>query len=383
MKVLVIGVYRDGTGYGHYCTHLINSLLAADPEIDVVTRFVRLTYRSPEINQIVAGQVPEMFQELEKKDLQNVDIVIQNILPSFFLHNSKAIFVGSAMYETDKFFAMEWVKRSNEMDHIFVPSQQSFDCFVNSGVNKDKLQLQPLGFDIEKIQAHTEKVDLSEQIDDDTKVFYFIGDIGPRKFLTGLLRAYYYEFRPWEKVCLFIKGYMSGEAKTDTERLASYVNEIKNNMKLNEYPPIIIKAGYDTEEEILSIHERGDFFVSASRGESLGLDAITALAKGNPIVVANAGGAKLYADNEVGRVVQTNQTPVIGLSEQAPPELYIGYELWDEPQILDLSHKMREIFELDDTSLNKMKTKCKIRVQDWTYKNAGNKFRGMFDQWLS
>ena len=71
MKVLYIGCYRDGTGWGQAATDYILAMDTAG--IDVVPRPIKLNS-----NQI---KVPDRIIELEKKDSSGCNICIQHILP--------------------------------------------------------------------------------------------------------------------------------------------------------------------------------------------------------------------------------------------------------------------------------------------------------------
>ena len=71
MKVLFIGVYKDGTGWGNAAQHYILALDAAG--VDVVPRAIKLNNRNAE--------VPQRILQLEKKSSKGCTHVIQNVLP--------------------------------------------------------------------------------------------------------------------------------------------------------------------------------------------------------------------------------------------------------------------------------------------------------------
>ena len=78
MKVLYLGHYKEGTGWS---VAAINNILALNKQdIDLVTRNVRLTKEV---------EVPEEILELEKKDLQNIDVCIQHVLPHHLTATTK------------------------------------------------------------------------------------------------------------------------------------------------------------------------------------------------------------------------------------------------------------------------------------------------------
>ena len=71
MKVLFIGVYKDGTGWGNAAQNYILALDAAG--VDVVPRAIKFNDRQAE--------VPQRILQLEKKSSKGCTHVIQNVLP--------------------------------------------------------------------------------------------------------------------------------------------------------------------------------------------------------------------------------------------------------------------------------------------------------------
>ena len=77
MKVLFIGCYRDGTGWGQAA---IDYILSMDHVgLDVVCRPLKLNQNNYEI--------PERVAELEKKPMRGANICIQNVLPHYLDYN--------------------------------------------------------------------------------------------------------------------------------------------------------------------------------------------------------------------------------------------------------------------------------------------------------
>ena len=71
MKVLYIGHYREGTGWGRAAIDYILSMDAAG--IEVVPRAVKLNDRQPEL--------PPRLLELENQESSGCDVCIQHVLP--------------------------------------------------------------------------------------------------------------------------------------------------------------------------------------------------------------------------------------------------------------------------------------------------------------
>ena len=79
MKVLFVGHYREGTGWGNAA---IDYILAMDSAgIDVVCRPIKLNSRNVDL--------PERILELENKSSSGSDVCIQNVLPHHMDYNGR------------------------------------------------------------------------------------------------------------------------------------------------------------------------------------------------------------------------------------------------------------------------------------------------------
>ena len=75
MKIAYIAPYKDGTGYSNQAIH--NMLAIEAGGIDVVARAVNLS-------QSKNHELAKNVEHLENKTTDNVDIVIQHVLPHLF-----------------------------------------------------------------------------------------------------------------------------------------------------------------------------------------------------------------------------------------------------------------------------------------------------------
>ena len=91
MKTLFIGHYKEGSGWSNAS---INTLLAMNSiDMDVVCRNIKLTNDDHKINHKI--------MMMEHKNLQNIDVCIQNVLPHHIIGTNKfkkniAYFVGES-----------------------------------------------------------------------------------------------------------------------------------------------------------------------------------------------------------------------------------------------------------------------------------------------
>jgi len=364
MKVLFIGVYRDGTGWSHAA---IDYILALDRVgVDIVCRSVKLNNYK--------GELPERLLELESKDSSNCDIVIQNVLPHHMDYSGNfkkniALFCC----ETSHFNNCIWPDKLNTMDEIWVSNQYMVESVKNSYVNKP---VRVVGHPLD-----TSKLEQSYDLMIDKKnhfIFYFIGELIRRKNLAALIKAFHLEFAPEEPVSLLIKTNIHGvDSKELTKQVQEFCNQIKNGLKLyshiDNYKKEDVISGYMTEEQMMQLHSSCDCFVIPSYGEAWCIPAIEAMGMGKtPIVTANTGMTE-FVSNETGWVVPSRREPVFGVNDSFE-DMYVGNEDWYSIDVWELREAMRECYQNDELRQQKSERGMK-KVYDFSYEKIGKRMK--------
>ena len=154
MKVLYIGCYREGTGWG---TAAVDYILAMDSVgIDVRCRPLKLNNSNP--------CLPDRVVELESKDITNCDVCVQHVLPHHMEYNS-AFKKNIALYvtETSSFQYSIWPQRINQLDKAWVPCQHSLQASLNSGV-EIPISVIPHATDSSKFEKSFPRLNISSRI---------------------------------------------------------------------------------------------------------------------------------------------------------------------------------------------------------------------------
>ena len=145
MKVLYIGNYKDGTGWGNACA---NNILALDAVgVDVVPRAITFNNSN--------GGCNERILELESKSESGCDICIQHTLPHLYSYSSKFKNIGFIETETSNFIESSWQHHANLMDKILVPVSSSKEACIRSGVTRP-IEVVPHCLDIDKYKSYKE-----------------------------------------------------------------------------------------------------------------------------------------------------------------------------------------------------------------------------------
>ena len=340
MKVLYVGVYKDGTGWANAAQNYILALDAAG--IDVVPRAVKHNLRYSEVH-------PRIL-ELEKQSSRNCDVIIQNVLPIFMEYSGHfQKNVGLYFTETDSIKSSSWPAKLNLMDELWVCNEQMVDAARASGVNRP-IRVLPIPCD-------TQRYELSEysatnsigELSTDRFRFYFIGEVQRRKNLVALLKAFHLEFGVSEPVDLIIKANLSTHSEQECLiHLNEVVTTVKENLKLykdiSSYKKETIITKYLDGTSLLDLHKICDCLVSPSFSEAWCIPAFDAMAMGKTPIVNAVGGMKAFVTENNGWLVGNSEEPVFGMKDTFH-ELYSGRENWWNINISELRKAMRESYE--------------------------------------
>lgn len=383
MKICYISPLLDGTGYSNQAVH--NMLALSAGGIDVVARSVKLSQSK---NKELAKRV----EHLENKTTDNVDIVIQHVLPHLFEYKSGLTNIGLFCWETTHFRRSNWAHGCNIMDEIWMPSTQNIQAAKDSNVTVP-IKIFPCACDISRFENKPSPLDIAALRG--KCVFYVIGEMIRRKNIVAIIRAFYSTFSLRDDVALVIKANISGKTPDETMNiLKTTIEDIKKSSHIYirhpYYPPIVCITDFLSDQKLDQLHASCNVFVSASHGEAWGIPAHDAMGFGNPVILSNWGSfpeltcaqATSYWKPEdhvfewpgeigCGWLVKGQLTPCFGAVESFP-DLYTASEQWYDPDICHLGECMKQAYlEWQNGSLCKRGKAANKRALEFSYKRVG------------
>lgn len=373
MKVLYISPHTDGTGYANSAIQHMLALNAAG--IDVVARSIKMTPGKFEI----LGEI----KSFEQKDLKDVDVVIQHNLPSEFAYKGGVSNIGIFAYETSGFPHSDWKFGLQLMDKVIVSSTHQLEAVKNTcgPYFENKTFVIPHPVDINKFKQSYDPMDF--ECPRDTVKFYTISEFNKRKNLPSLLAAYYTAFDSYDNVLLIIKTNLgSGKNLKDFEGFCQGLKKSLGRFKnISMYPKVALINQHLKDEHICSLHQTGDIFVSASRGEAICLPLIDATGFGNPCVVPKHSSFLDYScPSDSDLFVESNDSIAFGV-DNAPDGLYTCDETWGNVSLVDLSKKMRWAYR----NIEELKSSDRVTLRKkyvnkmFSYENVGGILKEVLD----
>ena len=313
-------------------------------------------------------QVTPLNEEFPKV----TDLAIHFFLPQNLQWKFSRKNVVYFFYETDTIRHTIWPEHLEIADEIWVPSGYMESVLLNDGI-KTPIKVVPIPTDISKYVKEYEPI-IEKEGD---FLFYWMGDLNRRKNLPAMIRAFHLEFEPHEPVNLVIKATKSQVFQTEYQKnIRDICDEIKRNLKIYQNissykDEIILSTDEISDDNILSLHQNCDCFVSTSYGEGYNLVALDALGFGKTPIVNSWGGQTEFINNKNGWLTDYNMEGVHGMTDVLQ-DLYCGHEQWAEISIDNLRKNMREAYE-NKAKKGKLSDRGRKDIYQFSYHKIASK----------
>lgn len=286
MNIKFTSCFLDHTGYAQASRNLLLAMTKVG--IDVSTFIVSYDKGGQDL-----GEGARLAKKLENKKI-NYDIKVMMITP-----DQAALQIEAGKYNICAMFwevlglDKRWVEAMNKLDEIWTYSQIHADTFRHSGVYKPikviKSSIEPTS----KVKNKRLKIKKFDGF-----IFYSIFQWTERKNPKALLKNYWQAFEGKKDVALLLKVYRANFGEGEKEKIRNDINEWKKELGLKHYPKVFLVLGELSNKEMMRVHSTGNCFVSAHRGEGLGLPQMEAMSIGNPVISTNFGGIHELLDKK-------------------------------------------------------------------------------------
>jgi glycosyltransferase involved in cell wall biosynthesis len=285
------------------------------------------------------GKDGEVLKSLVDKDI-DYNIVLMHCTPEFWpkFKEEDKINIGYTIWETTKLHH-EWPDYiNNNVDKVLVGCDWNINIFKKSGVTVPIASVPhaiPLN-DVTKASNYN-----IEGLSDDTYVFGFVNQFVERKNPLAVIKAFWYAFQNNEDVALVLKTYRSDYSEPEKDAIRMTIQRLKQVAYFENYPKVYFIGNMLSEDEMRSLYQRMDCFVSLDRGEGFGLSPFTAGAYGKPVIATGFGGAREYLQEDNSFLVNYTLEPVFGMPYS---RWMVGNMLWANPDVKDGIDKLRYVY---------------------------------------
>ena len=164
----------------------------------------------------------------------------------------------------------------DQMDQIYVSSQNSWDELVEKGISSNKIRLIPRGIDTALFHPSKQGDILTRTygVDPDAVKFLYVGRVSKEKNLPLLVQAFVNLYRENRRIHLTVVG--DGPWAAEMKQL------------LRDVP--VTFTGYLSGEPLVQAYASADAFVFPSTTDTFGNVVLEAQASGLPVIVSDIGG---------------------------------------------------------------------------------------------
>lgn len=188
-------------------------------------------------------------------------------------------------WETDK-LPEGWIEPCNKANEIWTSSSAMAELFRASGV-KVPIYWFPQPIDI----AEGDKPYGKFEIDGHKGfMFYTIAQWIERYNFKTLITAYWEAFAGRDDVSLLLKTYRVNYTEQEQDKIILDIQNWKKEFRIKNTPRILFTPNLLTHDQIMELHNTGDCYITATRGDGWNRPIQEALLLGKPVISTARGG---------------------------------------------------------------------------------------------
>ncbi len=255
-----------------------------------------------------------------------------------------------------------WIYPLNHLvDEAWVSSSYVRNCYIQSGVQPDRVYVIPLGVDTHRFHPRVPPRTLGTR---KKFRFLFVGGTIFRKGIDVLLKAYAAAFSNKDDVCLVIKD-MGGKTFYRDQTSETMIQAIRSHRNA---PEIEYMTEMLEERDMAALYKACHCLVHPYRGEGFGLPVAEAMACGLPVIITGHGSALDFCSEENAYLVpyRIKYFP----EKRAGALETVDYPWLAEPDLEGLKHWMRHVYENPDEAQRKGQAGRAIIERQFTWEHT-------------
>jgi len=352
-KIIIRGPISDVSGYARVTRQIFFSLYNTR-KYDVILAPLQWVNSSPlSFPPEISGTMKQASsREVSYHDATCIQVTIAKEFKKLGKYN-----IGVTTLETDAWLE-EWVDKCNQMDELWVLSEQNLKAAIWSGV-KVPIRIVPLGVDFSKFPAKGEfpykfATDFNFLVSGQWQGY-------DRKNIAKTIKIFFDAFKENRNVGLVLKTFCNDNSTPDFYRTQGMIDQLVSRFRKGEFPKVYLIHGTfrDAGMQQLFSHPQIKAVVSFSKGEGLWWDGLNAVAAGKPIVCTGWGGQTDYLDSLHSLFVDYSFTRVNARWKG----VYSTEQRWAEVDENDAKEKLNRCYE-NYENLEKLAIEYRDKVKE-------------------
>ena len=246
------------------------------------------------------------------------------------------------------------------VDQVWAYTEYVRTCYIDSGVDADRVAVVPLGIDPERFRPGLAPLDLAT---DKAFRLLFVGGTLYRKGIDLLLDAYRQAFTAADDVCLVVKD-MGASTFYKGQTAGERIRKLQADPDCGE---ILYLTEDLPGEDIPRLYTAADALVHPYRGEGFGLPVAEAMACGLPVVISAGGACDDFCPPELAYMVPAGRQAVRFQEETAGQAWQLA------PDLQALTGHLRHVFDHREEAVERGRRASEHIRTRFTWTNAASK----------
>jgi glycosyltransferase involved in cell wall biosynthesis len=320
----VRGPFKGPTGYDHHVREYVRELVNQGVAVELID----LPQWGP--TRLPAAARDRWFDSLDTP--VDARTVLHFCMPHQVVPDAHRITINHTMFEATR-IAPHWVEHHRNHDVIILPTESSRRAWINSGVPEEKIRLCPLGINAALFSRPMHPLalqrDNGEPLAGYRVRFFNVSELGPRKNLVGLLRAWLQATSPRDDAVLMMKMgcYAPGwreEFRRQIELLQQQVGK-----QLADAAPVHFIHDLFSDADMPRLYAAATHYISMSFGEGWDQAMVEAAASGLKLIAPNHSAYMAYLDPSIAHLIPCREVQAVFAGGGDTGLLFQGANWWE------------------------------------------------------
>lgn len=320
----VRGPYRGPSGYDHHVREYVRALHRLGVAIQLVDFPEWGSARLP-----LDARDPWFETMTEPVDAR---ATLHFTMPHQVRPDGAALTVNYTMFETTRIPAI-WADHSKRHDLVIVPTESSRRAWLAGGVEPERLQVCPLGIDAALYgRPHLPLVlrdAWGQPLERYAVRLLSVAEVGPRKNLIGLVRAWMLATRPDDDAVLILKlgAYLPGARAVFEQDLARL--QIALGRRLSDAAPLCLLFDLFADDAMPRLYAAATHYISLSHGEGWDQAMVEAAVSGLRLIAPVHSAYTAYLDATAAQLIHSREVPAVFEGGAEIGDLFRGLTWWE------------------------------------------------------
>lgn len=323
----VRGPFKGPSGYDHHVREFVREFVRQGIAIELVDIPTWGPVRLP-------NHLLDPWYERLNTPVQ-ADITLHFATPHEVRPDGRSLDVNYTMFEATRAPDF-WIEHNQRHTLVIVPTESSRVAWVNSGLPEEKVRVSPLGINATQYGGLVEPLPLrtedGDRVSDVRTRFLNVSEVGPRKNLIGLLKAWLLATSPDDDAMLVVKlgSYAAGWLEMMKTQLARVTRQSAHSF--HDAAPVHVLFDLLSDEEMPRLYAAATHYISLSHGEGWDLPMVEAAASGLRLIAPDHSAYRAYLTPESATMLPSREVPARFAGDPGLQRMFTGANWW-EPDI--------------------------------------------------